>query len=562
MILFGYLADCFGRKRLYGVELGIVIAATLGLTQASAGYGDSMQIYPWIVFWRTMLGVGVGAEYPLSALIASEWSSTEYRGTMLAAVFLMQPLAQLTAQGIGLGALRGMGRDRHPDLFNETDHAKAAPIIDAIWRLVIGVGAIPAILAIIGRLTIPETPRFLLEIERDASGALESTAEVYSGPKANEAKLSAATIAKADDTEPEEKTPDDKLDEDAGPSNGESSNHKEFYGPTRASTEQILKEDNHNRTDTTGQHSGNSGEGNSPKRKETFVEWWGRNWGTVKMFMRSKYGPILFATSFCWFILDICFYGLGLDNPQLLGKIWLASDPDKGSSNRTNHEWNSNTMVHNGAQPIYQVLEGNFVRALLTVAPASIAGSLFFLVLAKRVPRVRFMVCIFIILAILFAILGGSLFKVYETSDHAVTVVFYAISLFLINLGPNTITFMLPAELFETKNRGTCYGIAAASGKLGAIIIQIVIWKIGASGPDKEPLASLLLVFAPLMLIGALTAYIWIPEVQDPVINKVGHVIEFSKFKNRALEDIAEDPTRDQIVGLVNKVRHVLHLDQ
>lgn len=73
MLAFGYLADHFGRKRLYGVELVIVICATLGLTQASAGYENkSMLVFPWIIFWRTLLGIDVGAEYPLSALIASE----------------------------------------------------------------------------------------------------------------------------------------------------------------------------------------------------------------------------------------------------------------------------------------------------------------------------------------------------------------------------------------------------------------------------------------------------------------------------------------------------------
>jgi MFS transporter, PHS family, inorganic phosphate transporter len=61
MILFGYLADKKGRKKLYGLELIIVIVATLGLTQASPGY-NSMNVYAWIGFWRFILGVGLGAE--------------------------------------------------------------------------------------------------------------------------------------------------------------------------------------------------------------------------------------------------------------------------------------------------------------------------------------------------------------------------------------------------------------------------------------------------------------------------------------------------------------------
>jgi PHS family inorganic phosphate transporter-like MFS transporter len=80
MLLFGWLADVFGRKRLYGVELVIGIVATLGLTQVSAGYNqNSMSAFAWIVWWRLILGIAIGAEYPLSALIAAEWSATSTR---------------------------------------------------------------------------------------------------------------------------------------------------------------------------------------------------------------------------------------------------------------------------------------------------------------------------------------------------------------------------------------------------------------------------------------------------------------------------------------------------
>lgn len=116
MVTFGYLADRYGRKRLYGVELVIGIVATLGLTQVSAGFDQkSMNAFAWIVWWRLILGIAIGAEYPLSALIAAEWSATSTRGTMLASVFLMQPVGQFLAYIIGYGALRGIIHDRLPD---------------------------------------------------------------------------------------------------------------------------------------------------------------------------------------------------------------------------------------------------------------------------------------------------------------------------------------------------------------------------------------------------------------------------------------------------------------
>jgi PHS family inorganic phosphate transporter-like MFS transporter len=74
---FGYLADRYGRQKLYGLELILVTVSTLGLAQSSYGVlkpdgsGSSMSILGWILFWRTLMGCGIGAEYPLSAIITA-----------------------------------------------------------------------------------------------------------------------------------------------------------------------------------------------------------------------------------------------------------------------------------------------------------------------------------------------------------------------------------------------------------------------------------------------------------------------------------------------------------
>lgn len=49
----------------------------------------------------------------------------------------------------------------------------------------------------------------------------------------------------------------------------------------------------------------------------------------------------------------------------------------------------------------------------------------------------------------------------------------YCLADFFQNFGPNTTTFVIPGEVFPTRYRSTCHGIAAASGKLGAIIAQV-----------------------------------------------------------------------------------------
>jgi PHS family inorganic phosphate transporter-like MFS transporter len=43
--------------------------------------------------------------------------------------------------------------------------------IDYMWRLLIGLGCVPAVIALYFRLTIPETPRFTMDIERNVQQA-------------------------------------------------------------------------------------------------------------------------------------------------------------------------------------------------------------------------------------------------------------------------------------------------------------------------------------------------------------------------------------------------------
>src|SRR5262249_53984001 len=127
------------------------------------------------------------------------------------------------------------------------------------------------------------------------------------------------------------------------------------------------------------------------------------------------------------------------------------------------YDWQSD--LENYDAGIVETLLWDSERALLTTSIASAVGSLIFLVGVNYIPRVATLVGTFIALAFIFLIAGTSLIAVYEEAHYSVTIAFYAIALLVFNLGPNTITFMLPAELFPTKYRGTCYRIAAASGK-------------------------------------------------------------------------------------------------
>ncbi len=71
-VAFGYMGDRNGRKKMYGIELVLLIGSTLGVVMSSRGYNGSMSIYSWLIWWRVMVGIGVGADYPLSAVITAE----------------------------------------------------------------------------------------------------------------------------------------------------------------------------------------------------------------------------------------------------------------------------------------------------------------------------------------------------------------------------------------------------------------------------------------------------------------------------------------------------------
>jgi MFS transporter, PHS family, inorganic phosphate transporter len=69
-VLFGWLADAVGRKPMYGVELLTILISTI--SQSLTGSSPAMSFTGTFVLWRVMMGVGVGGDYPMSAVITSE----------------------------------------------------------------------------------------------------------------------------------------------------------------------------------------------------------------------------------------------------------------------------------------------------------------------------------------------------------------------------------------------------------------------------------------------------------------------------------------------------------
>ncbi|KAI6112212.1 major facilitator superfamily domain-containing protein [Pisolithus croceorrhizus] len=162
-LVFGWLADRLGRKRMYGVELMIMIIATFG--QALSGQAPAVGIIGALIVWRFIMGVGIGGDYPLSAIISSEFAATRSRGRLMTAVFAFQGWGQFAAAIIGIIVVSA-----YKDEILDSPYPAAKPV-DYCWRLLIGLGCVPGLIALYFRLTIPETPRFTMDVERNVTQA-------------------------------------------------------------------------------------------------------------------------------------------------------------------------------------------------------------------------------------------------------------------------------------------------------------------------------------------------------------------------------------------------------
>ncbi|KAF3389709.1 hypothetical protein DPV78_011770 [Talaromyces pinophilus] len=180
-LAFGWLADHVGRKRMYGLELIIMIFATLA--QSLSSDSPSISIVGVLIFWRVVMGIGIGGDYPLSSIITSEFATTRWRGAMMGSVFAMQGIGQLVGAIIALIVTAGFKES----LQTASTVAKCTGVcnlaVDKMWRVVIGFGAVPAVIALYYRLTIPETPRYTFDVNRDVLQASQDISAYLEGSR-------------------------------------------------------------------------------------------------------------------------------------------------------------------------------------------------------------------------------------------------------------------------------------------------------------------------------------------------------------------------------------------
>jgi PHS family inorganic phosphate transporter-like MFS transporter len=147
-LTFGKLMDKWGRKRMYGVEVAILVV------------GAILCAFAWnftsLFVFRLVVGYGVGGDYATSAVITAEYANRKSRGKLVGSVFAMQGLGLLAGPAIASVFL-------------------GAGVPDSIaWRLMLGLGAVPAASVIYLRRKIRETPRYTLSVQGDEAATAKT----------------------------------------------------------------------------------------------------------------------------------------------------------------------------------------------------------------------------------------------------------------------------------------------------------------------------------------------------------------------------------------------------
>jgi PHS family inorganic phosphate transporter-like MFS transporter len=157
------------------------------------------------------------------------------------------------------------------------------------------------------------------------------------------------------------------------------------------------------------------------------------------------------------------------------------------------------------------------------VSVGTILGGLLMIKVVKYVSPKTIQFWGFLVLFVLFIVTGSAWRVLLGATNRSGLIILYVFSQVAFNLGPNVTTFIIPAEIFPTRYRCTCHGIAAASGKLGSWVVQIFLQYSFPSGKDdkddfqweRDNFGHVLQVMSAFMVAGAVTTYFLVPETRD-----------------------------------------------
>jgi MFS transporter, putative metabolite transport protein len=151
--LGGWLTDIFGRKWLFTIDLISMIVFSIVQFWVDSAL--------WLIIFRLLLGVAVGADYPIATSLLAEFSPRRWRGPLLGAYVTMWFVGAAVAYVVG-------------ELLLAYDDG---------WRWMLASAAVPGLIIVLCRIGTPESPRWLLKKGRvDKANAV--LVQVY-GPGAS-----------------------------------------------------------------------------------------------------------------------------------------------------------------------------------------------------------------------------------------------------------------------------------------------------------------------------------------------------------------------------------------
>ncbi|MEM0154436.1 MAG: MFS transporter [Methanothrix sp.] len=193
----------------------------------------------------------------------------------------------------------------------------------------------------------------------------------------------------------------------------------------------------------------------------------------------AKNWKYIVGTSVAWFLLDVSYYGTSIFTPYFTTFLGYTG-----------------------------ILGPTLASALLLVI-AAVPGYWVAVALIDREGRKPIQAIGFLAMGISFIVLalaGSYLLSIIPL----VFFVIYGLTFFFSNYGPNTTTYVYPAELYPTQYRARGHGIASMSGKLGAALstlaFPVILTQLGKY--------TLLGALGILALIGFVVTMVLLPETK------------------------------------------------
>ncbi|XP_010918832.1 probable inorganic phosphate transporter 1-3 [Elaeis guineensis] len=184
------------------------------------------------------------------------------------------------------------------------------------------------------------------------------------------------------------------------------------------------------------------------ERAQRLVDERANKFGLFSKEFARRHGIHLVATTTTWFFLDIAFYSQNLFQKDIFSAIG----------------WIPKAATMNAIEEVFRIARAQTLIALCGTVP----GYWFTVALIEVMGRYRIQIMGFFMMTVF--MLALAIPYDHWTHNHVGFVVMYGFTFFFANFGPNSTTFIVPAEVFPARLRSTCHGISAASGKAGAIV--------------------------------------------------------------------------------------------